>query len=90
MPQISLRDVGHMDCIMDQHMIPWPILWRTTFGHLFVPFLIHIKLGVDVHDHPSVVESIVVYDFPDSEYGSTFWHIIGISDHSEFVNLESE
>ena len=46
MLEIALRDIRHMDRIMDKHVVPGAILGRATLGHLLIPLFVQIELGI--------------------------------------------
>jgi hypothetical protein len=49
-------------------MIPGPVLRRLRTGDVFVPVLGAVKFGIDVVNHPTIIELLMVDELADVEF----------------------
>jgi hypothetical protein len=73
--KVSLRHVGLMLRFMHEHVIPRPILGRTTECHLLIPFLCSLKRRIHVDDYATVIESFVVDYLTNIEFCPSCCHV---------------
>ena len=69
--EIPLGDVRHMRCAMNEDPVPGPIFRGPAPSYVLVPFLARAKHGIDVVNHPSVVEEQVADKLPNCELRTT-------------------
>lgn len=64
---MALRHVGGVGGIIDEYVVPGFVLGWSAAGHLLVPLLAQIELGIDTYDDAPVAELAVFDELPDKE-----------------------
>ena len=73
-PQVTLGDIGQLVGFVDQHVVPGPVLGGPRAGHLLVPFVAQLEVGIDVDDDPPVSKAEVVDHLAHVEHGLLIVH----------------
>ena len=65
--EITFGDVGHVVCLVDEHVIPGLVLGRSRAGNGLVPLIRPLEGGIDIKYHTAIVEPSVVHELSDEE-----------------------
>lgn len=73
---------GHIGCMLstvDEHVIPRQMFRWTRPCNQLVPLVGTLKRRVDIKDHATIVEPLVMDDLPDEELGA-MTHVIRVTE----------
>jgi len=70
--QVALCHVGFLWSLVNEYVIPWPVLGRMAARHLLIPLFASLKYRVCINDHATVIEESVMNHLPNTESGPLF------------------